>query len=113
MKISTIETSVSEGTGLYKVVLVFDLKPGSADEELRRSVEPTSFPALLSQQPGFVELELVKVSPDRTLSIQTWQSEPAFFAALEAVKRARDAAPVREDILVSRQFFAGTLVARR
>ena len=56
----------------YKVILTFNLKGSQADEELKRSNEKDSFPNMLAQQPGFIELELVRVNESKTLSIQTW-----------------------------------------
>ncbi len=97
----------------YKVVLVFDLKPGTAEEELRRSREAGSFPRRLSAQPGFMEMELVKVSDERTMSVQTWSAAEDWWAALETVKAEADRTPddgKHETILVSREFFAGSLV---
>lgn len=96
----------------YKVVLVFNLKPGGADEELRRSAQPESFPSRLARQPGFVGLELVKVTAEQTMSIQTWRSERDWWTALEAVKSAQPSGPGADDILVSREFFAGTVMAQ-
>ena len=98
----------------YKVVLVFNLAAGRADEEVRRSTADGSFPALLSGQPGFVSMVLVRVDDSRTLSIQTWRSERDWWAALETAKaQAEGQSGRREEILVSREFFAGTVVAER
>ncbi len=96
----------------YRVVLTFDLKPGMADEELRRSREDGSFPRRLMRQPGFVSMDLVKISDDRTMSIQTWESESAWWTALNAVKTAPsgDAVADREPILISREFVSGVVV---
>jgi hypothetical protein len=96
----------------YKVVLVFNLKPGLADEELRRSARENSFPNRLAREPGCIGLELVKVSADRTMSIQTWRSERDWWTALNAVKQAQDGSPevAADSILVSRDFFGGSVV---
>ena len=94
----------------YKVVLVFNLTKGSADEELRRSSEETSFPSLLAKQKGFVEAELVKINEEKTMSIQTWETEKDWWTALETVKNIReksDMESTRENILVSREFLNG------
>lgn len=96
----------------FRVVLVFNLKPDSADEELRRSKAPDSFPSRLAKQPGFLGLELVKVSEERTLSLQQWRSPADWWAALEAVKRDAPSGEA-EPILVSREFFAGPVVETR
>ena len=98
----------------FKVVLIFNLKPGCADEELRRSSRDDSFPSRLARQPGFVEMDLVKVNEERTMSIQTWRSASDWWGALNSVK----AEPAKEQletetILVSRDFFAGEIIARR
>ena len=101
---------------LYKVVLVFHLTPGAADEELRRSQEPDSFPALLAQQPGFVEMDLVKINEEKTMSIQTWQAEQYWWQALEAVKKVRTEAKVearRENILLNREMLSGTVTLQK
>jgi heme-degrading monooxygenase HmoA len=96
----------------YKVVLIFDLKPGMADEELRRSRQDGSFPRRLSAQPGFMKMELVKVTDQRTMSLQTWSSAEDWWAALETVKSEADRdsnEEKRETILVSREFVAGSV----
>ncbi len=97
----------------FKVVLVFHLVDGTADEELRRSLEPGSFPNRLARQPGFVDMQLVKVGEAQTLSVQTWQRAGDWWAALEAVKHEGASASGRDDrpaILVSRDFHAGPVV---
>lgn len=102
-----------KNTAGYKVVLVFDLQDGMADEEIRRSEEPDSFPNRLAQQPGFEGMELVKISDSRTMSAQSWTTPEAWWAALEQTKADantpdRDAHP---DIVVSRELYAGTIAA--
>ena len=97
-------------SNLYKVVLVFNLKTGSADEELRRSNEETSFPNMLVKQNGFIEMELVKINEEKTMSIQTWKTEKDWWTALEIVKNTRENSEQdnnRENILESREFLNG------
>ncbi|MCB0644521.1 MAG: hypothetical protein KDC44_22910 [Phaeodactylibacter sp.] len=97
-------------TNFYKVVLVFNLTAGSADEELRRSNEDFSFPNRLAQQQGFVEMELVKINEEKTMSIQTWETEKDWWAALTTVKNSAEKSgqdSLRENILVSREFLNG------
>lgn len=99
-----------DNKNLYKVVLIFNLTKGSADEELKRSLEENSFPNLLSKQAGFVDLELVKINDEKTMSIQTWATENNWWTALETVKNIREKLAVestRENILVSRDFLNG------
>lgn len=94
----------------YKVILIFNLKDGQADEELKRSSEANSFPNMLAQQPGFIELELVKVDASKTMSIQTWETERDWWNALGAVKQIQSEMPDkqhRETILESRDFIGG------
>ena len=94
----------------YKVVLVFNLTEGSANEEIRRSKEANSFPTLLSQQNGFLGMELVKINEEKTMSVQTWATEKDWWTALETVKNVREKLEVeknRENILVSREFLNG------
>lgn len=86
-----------------------------ADEELSRSEEPGSFPDLLAQQPGFTGMELVKISENRTMSVQSWTTPEAWWAGLERAKNEantpdRDARP---DIVVSPAFYAGTIEAMK
>lgn len=98
----------------YKVVLVFNLTKGSADEEIRRSKEVNSFPTLLSQQHGFLGMELVKINEEKTMSVQTWATEKDWWSALETVKHIREKPAVegtRENILVSRDFLSGYITA--
>jgi heme-degrading monooxygenase HmoA len=78
----------------YKVILIFNLKKGQADEELKRSKETDSFPNMLAGQPGFVSLELVRVDESKTMSVQTWKTEQDWWRGLEAVKPAQAKMPV-------------------
>lgn len=97
----------------FKVVLIFHLKPGQADEELRRSGEETSLPNRLARQPGFVAMQFVKLSDEQTMSIQTWKTAQNWWTALDAVKsdsQSGQAAEDRPSILVSRDFHAGPVV---
>ena len=92
----------------YKVVLTFHLKEGTADKEIRRSEEPGSFPNILSQQPGCIDIVLVKIDDSKTMSIQTWEKQADWWAALKAAQQIREnSAPERETILVSRDFSGG------
>src|SRR5690606_23103776 len=103
-------------TNLYKAVLVFNLTKGSADEELRRSNEETSFPNMLAKQQGFIEMELVKINEEKTMSIQTWETEQDWWTALETVKNIREKSgqdSTRENILVSREFLNGYIKVRK
>jgi hypothetical protein len=109
-KQSELTNKNMDKTNLYKVVLVFNLTTGSADEELRRSNEATSFPNMLAKQKGFVEMELVKINEEKTMSIQTWASEKDWCTALETVKNILEKSGLnstRENILVSREFLNG------
>lgn len=97
-------------TNVYKVVLVFNLTKGSADEELRRSDEKRSFPNMLAEQQGFIEMELVKINEEKTMSIQTWETEKDWWTALETVKNIREQSgqdSTRKNILESREFLNG------
>lgn len=97
-------------TKCYKVILVFNLQPGKADEELRRSKEENSFPSLLAKQSGFVELELAKINDEKTMSVQTWETEKDWWTALETVKAINSNShhnSERENILISRDFLSG------
>jgi heme-degrading monooxygenase HmoA len=80
-----------------------------ASEELRRSKEENSFPNLLTRQPGFVELELIKINDEKTMSVQTWESEQHWWTALETVKKISTTSDNRENILVSRDFLNGKI----
>lgn len=93
----------------YKVILTFHLKEGMADEEIRRSGKPGSFPDLLAQQPGCMDIALVKVDDSTTMSIQTWAKQMDWWAALKAVQelRANSEGAKADNILVSRDFMAG------
>ena len=91
----------------YKVVIVFDLQPGTADEEIRRSQELDGMPQILSAQPGFISIELVKINDERTMSIQTWTSVDAFRAAIQSAQGLLATRAPRESILISQNFYAG------
>lgn len=94
----------------YKVVALFGLTPGSADEEVRRSLDPDGTPRRLARQPGFISAEVVRLDDDRTMSIQTWETPEACWAALQAVQSQPDPRGPQESILVSREFYGGALV---
>lgn len=97
----------------FKVVLIFNLKPGTADEELRRSGLDDSFPRKLSRQPGFESMDLVKLDDQQTMSIQSWETPQAWWKALETVKSSQEEGDEdQESILVSRDFYAGSVVSR-
>jgi hypothetical protein len=95
----------------YKVVLTFHLKDGMADEEIRRSEKSGSFPNLLAQQPGCVDIALVKVDESTTMSVQTWEKRADWWAALKSVQelRANSEGSDTDTILVSRDFTAGDI----
>ncbi len=99
-----------EKTNFFKVVMVFNLTEGSADEELRRANEPAGFASMLARQAGFIDMDLVKINADKTMSIQTWASEGHWWSALEIVKNIREKSgkdSARPNILVSREFLHG------
>jgi heme-degrading monooxygenase HmoA len=101
------------GTSPYKAVLIFTLKQGQADEELKRSSEENSFPHMLARQPGFISIELVRVTESKTLSIQTWENEKDWWNALEAAKKLQSDMPERPErpaILESRDFIGGQVM---
>lgn len=95
----------------YKVILTFHLKEGMADEEIKRSEKPGSFPSLLAQQPGCVDIALVKVDESKTMSIQTWEKQADWWAALKSVQalRANSEDGDIDTLSVSRDFIAGDL----
>jgi heme-degrading monooxygenase HmoA len=103
--------TITESNEAYRVVLVFHLKPGQADEELRRSLREESFPKRLKRQPGCISLELVKIGEDKTMSVQIWSSAQHWWSALEAAKQAPNGGTAEETILVSRDFFGGSVFA--
>jgi heme-degrading monooxygenase HmoA len=108
--VSANQNNKMDSTNLYKVVLVFNLAKGSADEELRRSNEETSFPNMLATQQGFIQMEVVKINDEKTMSIQTWETEKDWWTALDVVKNMAAKSPLnsaRENILVSREFLNG------
>ena len=70
-------------------VAFYQLKPGTADEVIRRA-EAGAFPFYRSQ-PGFVAYGLVKRGEDSVISISVWQSEEQATAAVQAnLSRVRD-----------------------
>lgn len=94
----------------YKVVAIFELSPGTADEEVRRSLEVDGTPRRLAGQPGFISAEVVRIDDDHTMSVQTWESPEACWAALQVVQSQPDPRGPQESILVSREFHAGLVL---
>jgi hypothetical protein len=97
------------GTVAHKVILTFHLKEGMADAEIKRSEKPESFPNLLAQQPGCMDIALVKVDESTTMAIQTWEKQIDWWNALKTVQelRANSEGGDTDTILVSRDFKAG------
>lgn len=65
---------------------------------------------MLAKQAGFINLELVKINEEKTMSIQTWETEKHWWTALETVKSLQEkfaSENPRENILVSRDFLNG------
>jgi heme-degrading monooxygenase HmoA len=95
----------------YKVVSVFKLKPGMAEEELQRCKSADSMLNILKTMPGFINYEVVKLNEDSTLTIQTWQAKEFVGPAMQKAMQARASmVQDREDILLSRGSFAGELI---
>ena len=101
---------MNANTTPYKVVAVFELRPGTADEEIRRSLEVGGTPTRLAAQAGFISAEVVRIDDDHTMSVQTWESPEACWAALQVVQSQPDPRWPQESILVSREFHAGAVV---
>ena len=94
----------------YKLVIVFKLQPGKADMEVERCRSEYSFVNLLSQQPGFIAYEIVKLSEDSTVVLQTWQSKGHLMRAMPKASAARAGLEPQEEIVLSRDTFAGEVV---
>lgn len=62
---------------------VYKLKPGGADEVIRRA-EQGMLP-IFQQQPGFVAYQVIKTGDDGVVSISTWESHEQ---AEQAVQQA-------------------------
>jgi hypothetical protein len=95
----------------YKIVNIFKLVPGKADEEVERVRDSQSMLNLLKAHPGFISYEVVKLGEDSTMTIQSWHSRAHFGQAIGKVNAAREALVAgRENLLVSRESFSGEVV---
>lgn len=94
----------------YKLVVVLKLQPAKADVEIERCRSEHSFPNLLREQPGFVSYEVVKLGEDSTMVIQTWATKEHLMQAMPKASAARARLAEQENIVLSRETFAGEVV---
>lgn len=90
----------------FKVVAIFKVQAGQVEEELGRGRLTL---AVLKQQPGFVAYEAIQTADDEVMVLQTWQTREQFQKAMAAAGQQRDRSH-EENIIVSRQFYAGQIV---
>lgn len=95
----------------YRVINVFKLKPGAADQEIERCHDRESMLNRLKVEPGFISYEVVKLSEDSIATIQAWVSAAMFGRAIAKVSAAHaNSAGGRESLAVSREGFSGNVV---
>src|ERR1700751_554471 len=95
----------------FKIVAVFDLHEGKAYEEIERCKSSDSLLNILKNFPGFISYEVVKISENSTMTIQTWETKKHFAEAMpkatgiqtEKIKR-------RENLVISHQAYAGEIM---
>ncbi|HWY38406.1 MAG TPA: antibiotic biosynthesis monooxygenase family protein [Bacteroidia bacterium] len=95
----------------YKIIAVFKLQPGKADEEIERCKSADSLLNTLRTFPGFISYEVVKMNEESTMTIQTWRSKADFTEAMpKAMGVQASKIKGRENIVVSYQGYSGEVV---
>ncbi len=95
----------------YKVIAIFKLQPNTADQEIERCKSPESLLNTLKTFAGFVAYEVVKISEDSTMTIQTWETKEHFQSAMAKAMGAHSAKiQTRENLVISYQGYSGEIV---
>ena len=90
----------------FKVVAILKVQSGQVEEELRRGRLTL---AALKEQPGFIAYEAIQTSNDEVVVLQTWQTRDQFQQGMAVAGQQRDRSG-EDNIIVSRQFYAGQIV---
>ena|ERR1700758_5473140 len=95
----------------FKLVTVFTLHTGKADEEIERCKSPDSLSNILKTFPGFISYELVKVNEESTMAIQTWETKKHFAEAMpKAIGIQSAKIKGRDNLVISHQSYSGEVV---
>jgi heme-degrading monooxygenase HmoA len=95
----------------YKVIAIFKLQPNTADQEIERCKSPESLLNTLKTFPGFISYEVIKISEDSTMTMQTWESKEHFQTAMPKAMGSHSAKnKTRENFVVSYQGYSGNIV---
>ncbi|MGZ4036004.1 MAG: hypothetical protein ACXVP4_14165 [Bacteroidia bacterium] len=95
----------------YKIVSIFKLQTGKANEEIERCKSSDSLLNALKKFPGFISYEVVKISEDSTMTIQSWETKAHFTDAIPKAMAARsELVKNRENIVLSHEGFSGEVI---
>ena len=95
----------------YKVIAIFKLQPNKADEEIERCKSSGNLLNILKAFPGFISYEVVKISDESTMTIQTWETGEHFQSAIsKAMMSQSEKNQARENLVVSYQSHSGEIV---
>jgi heme-degrading monooxygenase HmoA len=94
---------------MYAAVSTFTLKPGASWEELNR-VAPQQA-ALIKSQPGCQWIAIVKISEDKFVLMQTWDTEQHLEDARTATMGKGPAGALMLDAVLSRESVQGEVIA--
>ena len=95
----------------FKIIAVFTLQPGKANEEIERCKSESSLLNTLKTFPGFISYEVVKINEDSTMTIQTWETKKHFSEAIpKAMGRQAEKNKERENLVISHHTYAGEII---
>jgi len=95
----------------YKTISVFKLKPNTADQEIERCKSPESLLNTLKTFAGFISYEVIKISNESTMTIQTWETKEHFQSAIPKAMGAHSAKiQTRENLVISYQGYSGEII---
>ena len=95
----------------FKMIAVFTLHPGKANEEIERCKSESSLLNTLKTFPGFISYEVIKISEESTMTIQTWETKKHFSEAIpKAMGMQSEKNKGRENLVISHQGYAGEIV---
>jgi hypothetical protein len=94
---------------MYAAVSTFTLKPGASWEELNRLAPQHA--ALIKSQPGCQWIGIVKISEEKFVLMQVWDTEQHLEESRKATMRKEPAGVAMADAVVSSERVQGEVIA--